>query len=161
MKKSIKKLGFTLIELMIVVAIIGILASLAIPNFMKFLAKTKQAEAKANLGALYTCQISYFGEKSTYAGTARAFDLIGFDPRSPVVMRYAFIMDNAVIAGIHAPTNLPSGLPSTAISFTAMAVGNIDNDDFLDVWGINDKRELRNQIPTAGGWAGDGSDVMH
>ncbi|MBI3179248.1 MAG: prepilin-type N-terminal cleavage/methylation domain-containing protein, partial [Deltaproteobacteria bacterium] len=46
--------GFTLIELMIVVAIIGILALIAIPNFMKFQAKAKQSEAKTNLKAYYT-----------------------------------------------------------------------------------------------------------
>ncbi len=46
--------GFTLIELMIVVAIIGILAAIAIPNFLKFQAKSKQSEAKSNLGAIFT-----------------------------------------------------------------------------------------------------------
>ncbi len=51
------KKGFTLIELMIVVAIIGILAAIAIPNFLKFQAKSKQSEAKSNLGAIFTGQI--------------------------------------------------------------------------------------------------------
>ena len=58
------KKGFTLIELMIVVAIIGILAAIAIPNFLKFQAKSKMSEAKTNLGAIYTGQISYFGEQN-------------------------------------------------------------------------------------------------
>ena len=53
------KKGFTLIELMIVVAIIGILAAIAIPNFLKFQAKSKMSEAKTNLGAIYTGQLSY------------------------------------------------------------------------------------------------------
>ena len=59
LSKLRSKKGFTLIELMIVVAIIGILAAIAIPNFLKFQAKSKQSEAKTNLGAIFTGQISY------------------------------------------------------------------------------------------------------
>ena len=65
------KKGFTLIELMIVVAIIGILAAIAIPNFLKFQAKSKQSEAKTNLGAIYTGQIAYFGEQNVYGNFAQ------------------------------------------------------------------------------------------
>jgi type IV pilus assembly protein PilA len=68
MLKKNKK-GFTLIELMIVVAIIGILAAIAIPNFMKFQAKAKQSEAKTNLGAIYVAQLAYFANSNTYADT--------------------------------------------------------------------------------------------
>jgi len=69
--------GFTLIELMIVVAIIGILAAIAIPNFIKFQARSKQSEAKTNLKALYTAQKSFFSEKDRYSLFANE---IGFAP---------------------------------------------------------------------------------
>ena len=52
------KKGFTLIELMIVVAIIGILAAIAIPNFLKFQAKSKTSEAKTNLGAIFAGDVA-------------------------------------------------------------------------------------------------------
>ncbi len=54
MKKLNKSKGFTLIELMIVVAIIGILAAIAIPNFIRYQLRSKTAEAKTNMGAIKT-----------------------------------------------------------------------------------------------------------
>ena len=59
--------GFTLIELMIVVAIIGILAAIAIPQFMSYTCKAKTSEAKENLGSLRTMQEAYKAENDNYA----------------------------------------------------------------------------------------------
>ena len=70
------KKGFTLIELMIVVAIIGILAAIAIPNFMNYQCKAKQSEAKSNLGTIRTNQEAYRAEYDTYS---TSLDNIGFD----------------------------------------------------------------------------------
>ena len=72
-----QKKGFTLIELMIVVAIIGILAAIAIPNFIKFQARSKQSEPKANLKALFVAQKSYFAERDSFSD--KVVD-IGFVP---------------------------------------------------------------------------------
>lgn len=73
--------GFTLIELMIVVVIIGILAALAIPKFMKVTGKAKVAEAKTILKEIFTLEKAYFNEHDAYVPFANgaSCDAIGFD----------------------------------------------------------------------------------
>src|SRR5689334_23086211 len=68
LKAMRKQEGFTLIELMIVVAIIGILAAIAIPNFLQYQMKSRQSEAKTNLQAIRTSQISFQGERGCFIG---------------------------------------------------------------------------------------------
>jgi type IV pilus assembly protein PilA len=58
--------GFTLVELMVVVAIIGILATLAVPQYKKFQAKSRQSEARLSLGGAYTIEQSFAAENSSY-----------------------------------------------------------------------------------------------
>lgn len=70
MKKLMKsQAGFSLIELMIVVAIIGILAAIAIPNYQGFQRKARQAEARVHLGGIFTGMKSYFAEFNGYSGS--------------------------------------------------------------------------------------------
>jgi prepilin-type N-terminal cleavage/methylation domain-containing protein len=59
--------AFSLVELMIVVAIIGIIATLAIPRFQNFQSKARQSEARFNLSNIYTLQVSYNGDNDTYS----------------------------------------------------------------------------------------------
>ena len=63
-----KQEGFTLIELMIVVAIIGILAAIAIPNFLQYQLKSRQSEGKTNLQAIKTSEVSFQAERGCYVG---------------------------------------------------------------------------------------------
>jgi prepilin-type N-terminal cleavage/methylation domain-containing protein len=74
------KLGFTLIELMVVVAIIVLLTMLAIPNFSTFLAKAKRTEAYANLHAIYAAQKAYWAEHGTYAPALAGPQGAGWQP---------------------------------------------------------------------------------
>ena len=67
-----KKEGFTLIELMIVVAIIGILAAIAIPAFIGYVRRAKTSEASGNLNSLFKGASSYYNNERTAQGILAA-----------------------------------------------------------------------------------------
>jgi len=132
--------GFSLTELMIVVAIIGILATIAIPNFLRYQAKAKQTEAKSNLVALHTSEIAYFAENN---GFIDDFNAVGFDV-SGASQRYYYELGEASLG------TLPPGCTAStldvvsATSFTAVAIANIDGDATCDIWTIDDQKVLTN-----------------
>ena len=164
MLKLSSKKGFTLIELMIVVAIIGILAAIAIPNFMRFQARSRTTEARTNLGAIYTGQVAFFGEGNSYG----RFTEIGWAPTGTPKYHYTF--DGATSGGLPLNTgkdvsgdgttagwtgnnnNAPyngeapglTGVLGAYTGFTAGATGNVDSSitDLLDCWIMNDLRIL-------------------
>jgi type IV pilus assembly protein PilA len=80
-----KNSGFTLVELMVVVAIIGLLSAVAIPNFRKYQAKSKMSEAKLQLSSLYTAQIAFFSEFNIFA---TCLNYMGYNPSPEMSQRY-------------------------------------------------------------------------
>ena len=139
--------GFSLIELMIVVALIGILAAIAIPNFLTYQARAKQSEARMNLAAIHTAEVIYFAEKNTYGKT---FGEIGFSVTTGSSPRYQYMLGAEETTGAD-PTGctVSTTLIHTtdfATGFKAFAVGNIDGDATCDVWSIDQNKDLDNGV---------------
>lgn len=130
-----RRAGFTILELMIVVMIIGVLAAIGIPRFLRYQLKSKSAEGKTNLGAIRVLEEAYFSEFEAYLAAApepaavpgaspAAFDPVtsdfgdlGFAPEGRVYFSYGV------------------ALSADLVAYTADAAADIDADGIVQFWG--------------------------
>jgi type IV pilus assembly protein PilA len=160
--KNARVAGFSLIELMVVVGIIGVLATIAIPQYSKFSSRAKQSEAKVNLGGIYTVEKAYYVEGSTYSpclaqlgyeasGQQRRYT-IGFDATSSTNRTMGSVncsddSGNTHFLGVLSQVGR-ADLPATNMAtstFTAGAAGNVSGrTGAVDKWTINDEQRLLN-----------------
>jgi len=134
-KRAPGRAGFTLLELMMVVAVIGVLAAIAIPLLSSYQLRSKSAEAKTNLGAIRVLEETYYSENQTYRsanaepaaipgsvaaafdGVTSDFELLGFVPQGYVYFSYGVAVS------------------ADGAGFTADAAADIDGDGFVQYWG--------------------------
>ena len=98
-RRSKRTSGFTLIELMIVVAIIGILAAIAIPKFAELIRKSSEGASKGNLGAIRSALSIYYGDmEGQYPGELPALTVAGkYLSSIPVAKAPNFHPDSSVV----------------------------------------------------------------
>lgn len=133
-----RKDGFTLIELMIVVAIIGILATVAVPSFMRYQNRARRAESYANLGGLAKAQKAYFAEFGFFIGAEMVpSTATGVDP-GPIKRESETIAAEFAGVGWYPEGNVYydydtntggfSGSCNCDACFTSTAYGDVDGD---------------------------------
>ena len=140
--------GFTLIEVMIVTAILGIVAALAVPNYLRYQGQTRQSEAKTNLGGIFVAETAYYGEQMRY-GT---FNEVGY-VLAGNMNRYAYRVGAGATVGVDLilpqfggdpgpNTIVAAGLTTVPFhGFTATATANLDADATIDMWHVSDLKQ--------------------
>ena len=143
---ELRRHGFTLIELMIAVAIIGVLSATAITSWRLYQYRTKRTEGMTNLDALSKMEVSYFGVYGVYYGAApmppgvpgpskriwdaasqAAYGGLGYAPEGAVT--YSYDVNDA-------PADCACAiLPGGATCFTASAIGDLDGDGLMAIIG--------------------------
>ena len=113
-KTLVNQSGFSLVELMVVVAIIGILAAVAVPQFTKFQNKAKQSEAGTHLSGIYSAELSFYAQWNGYYG---GLDSIGYAPSGRVRYNCGFNAAGPL------PTGAPGGLPVISFQGNLCVVG--------------------------------------
>ena len=158
MHKLRKSKGFTLIELMVVVAIIGILAAVAVPKFLSFLARSRKSEARTTLTGVYVTSEAYFAQYEWYGGSGSTVSTdalwrVGFAPAG------AISIYTTAIGGQETCQPTSGGCSLTDADFDSHIVGdgsvrdaagghgfgysmcgNIDTDTNIDQWYISEAR---------------------
>jgi type IV pilus assembly protein PilA len=138
--------GFSLLELMIVIAIIAFLAMIAVPNFSRFLAKAKRTEAYMNLSSVYAAQKAYWAEHGKYSDVLFGEGGIGWKPEGQFNYTYGFAGGsegvNYFTGKLGTSSSALSIAKADANSFIVAAAADIDGDGKLDIVAVDENNRI-------------------
>lgn len=135
-----KKPGFNLLELMIVIAIIAFLSMIVVPQVTKMLAKAKRAEAYMVLRSLYLAQKTHGMELGNYSNKLTGPDSIQWKPESSLQYTYGFPGSEGMNYFTGSLKTSAEHLQRATVSpsgFVIVAAGDIDNDGQADILTID------------------------
>jgi len=142
-----RNVGFTLVELMVVVAIIALLALIALPKYWRSHARARRAEAYLNLGALHTAEKLYWVEHGRYTDQIMGEGGLGWSPDGQTNYTYGFggaAGVNHVVGKLGQNSGALNGVTrADGGGFVAAAVADIDGDGKPDIITINENREIK------------------
>lgn len=121
--------AFTLTELLVVLAIIGILLLIALPNLMPLISKTRGTEAKQNLTYIHSLEKSWYMEHSKYTSDLKE---LGFELENPGEAQYGYEIISA---------------SNSAFKVKATAKTDFDNDGQINTWEIDQAKNLKEVTP--------------
>lgn len=162
--------GFTLIEMMLVVAIIGVLSAIAVPVYNRYMSKARQGEAKVSLAAIYVAEKAFHSDYGAYVSS---FAAMSYEPEglkrfytvgwaadmSGSVTGYTGTLARSAYDRVGAPANFGCDataaravLPATITTadsqvFTAGAAGEVTLGLGCDIWTIDHQKNLLNTVP--------------
>ena len=143
LKKKMGQRGFTLIELMIVVAIIGILAAVAVPKFAEMIRKSKEGATKGSLSALRSALTIYMSDNEGVQPLSRGtLVAIAGNIQSAMVPKYIEAYPTAKLGTYHSDTN---------VVHVRVTTGAFDSNRSSDTPVIGNAGEVSGWIYNSGG----------
>jgi len=163
-----RQLGFTLIELMVVVGIISLLVAVSIPLYDRYQAKTRQSEAKIALSSIYAAEKGFYGEYSAYVSSFEAlqhtpegfkrFYTVGWNAdMTGIVTSYGGSRATSNIEKVNTPPLfqcpaatgiplLPAPVGTDGQNFTVGAAGEVRLNSGCDLWTMDEEKTLSNTV---------------